>query len=151
MAIFRDDPYGSFNYRVTISPQSGDDIRGGFSDVTGLSSETAHAEYREGTDPTNRPRKVLTTYKVGDVTLKRGMLGSLDIFQWVDKARRGDPAARATVMIELRTEANKDTVASWKLENARPTKWTGPTLAAKGGTDVAMEELVLICEDIHFE
>jgi hypothetical protein len=31
-----------------------------------------------------------------------------------------------------------------------PIKWTGPTLAAKGGADVAMEELVLSAEKIEF-
>ena len=31
-----------------------------------------------------------------------------------------------------------------------PMKWTGPTLAAKGGADVAMEELVLSAEKIEF-
>lgn len=151
MAIFRDDPYGAFNYKVTITPASGDEIRGGFSDVSGLNTEIQHADYREGTDAGNFPRKVLTTYKVGDVTLKRGLIGSLDIFKWVDKARRGEPDSKAAVVIELRSEANRETVATWKLLNARPTKWSGPTLAAKGGTDVAMEELVLLCEDIHYE
>ena len=150
MAIQRDDPYGAFNYKVTITPTSGDSIRAGFSDVTGLNSEIAHADYREGTDHANHPRKVLTTYKVGDVTLKRGLAGGLDVFKWVDKARKGDPDAKAAVVVELHSENNKDAVATWKLTNARPTKWTGPTLAAKGGTDVAMEELVLCCEDIEF-
>src|SRR3954466_1646538 len=125
MAIQRDDPYGPFNYKVTIMPVSGDSIRGGFSDVSGLNAEIAHADYREGTDAANHPRKVLTTYKVGDVTLKRGLVGSLDIFAWVDKARKGDTAARAKVVIELRAENNKDVVATWELTNARPTKWTG--------------------------
>ena len=30
-------------------------------------------------------------------------------------------------------------VMRWDLVNARPMKWTGPTLAGKGGSDVAME------------
>jgi phage tail-like protein len=150
MAIQREDPYGAFNFKVTITPGSGDTIRAGFSDVSGLNAEIAHADYREGTDAGNFPRKVLTTYKVGDVSLKRGIIGSVDIFKWVDKARKGEPSAKAAVVIELRSENNKETVATWKLVNARPTKWTGPTLASKGGTDLAMEELVLTCEDIEF-
>jgi hypothetical protein len=40
-------------------------------------------------------------------------------------------------------------VVTWKLFNAMPIKWTGPTLTAKGGTDVAMEELVLAVEHIE--
>jgi hypothetical protein len=40
---------------------------------------------------------------------------------------------------------------TWRLMNARPIKYTGPTLNAKGGTDVAMEELVLACESLSVE
>ena len=42
-------------------------------------------------------------------------------------------------------------VVTWKLINAMPTKWTGPTLTAKGGSDVAIEELVLAVEYIEQE
>ena len=39
----------------------------------------------------------------------------------------------------------------WVLVNARPTKFTGPTLAGKGGSDVAMEEIVVSIESFEFE
>ncbi len=150
MAIERDDPYGVFNYKVLIEagPVT---VRGAFSDVSGLSTELQYAEYRDGTDPRNRPRKIPTTFKVGDITLKRGVIGATDLFEWVEKVRAGEPDTRATVLIELKDENNDVTVCTWKLEGARPMKWTGPTLAAKGGTDVAMEELVLCAEDLHFQ
>ncbi len=90
-------------------------------------------------------------YKAGDVTLKRGMIASLDLWNWVNQVRRGNMEARATVVIELMSEDRASTVAQWKLINARPSKWTGPTLAAKGASDVAMEELTLVCEDLEFE
>jgi phage tail-like protein len=47
-------------------------------------------------------------------------------------------------------EAHTGPVMTWKLTNARPMKYTGATLNAKG-TDVAMEELVLSCEKIEVE
>ncbi|HQE40715.1 MAG TPA: phage tail protein, partial [Zoogloea sp.] len=102
-------------------------------------------------DAANRPRKVPLMYKAGDVTLKRGMIASLDLWNWVNQVRRGNMDARATVVIQLLSEDHAATVASWKLINARPSKWTGPTLAAKGASDVAMEELTLVCEDLEFE
>jgi phage tail-like protein len=126
-------------------------VRGAFSEVTGLGTEVTFAEYREGTDPSNRPRKVPLTYKATDVTLKRGLIGSLDLWQWTDLVRKGDQSARATVVIKLLSEDREQTVATWKLLNVRPSKWTGPSLNAKGGSDVAMEELALTCEDIEFE
>jgi hypothetical protein len=42
-------------------------------------------------------------------------------------------------------------VCSWTLLAAQPKKWVGPTLAGKGGTDVAMEELHLVAEQIEFQ
>lgn len=149
MAIQRDDPYAAFNYRVTITTKAGLEIRGAFSDVSGLSTEVTYADYREGTDAANHGRKVPTTYKVGDITLKRGVIGSLDLYQWMDLVRKGNMDAKATVVIELRAENGTDVVCTWQLSNARPSKWTGPTLGAKS-TEVAMEELALVCEDLVF-
>ena len=37
------------------------------------------------------------------------------------------------------------------LRNAQPKKWVGPTLAAKGGGEVAMEELQLVAEQIAYQ
>ena len=53
-------------------------------------------------------------------------------------------------MVKLRSEDPTSTTAvvSWKLVGAMPIKWTGPTFNAKGGSDVAMEELVLSVETI---
>ena len=108
-----------------------------------------YAEYREGTDAGNHSRRIPTVYKVGDITLKRGLIGSLDLYKWIDLVRKGDPSARATVLIELRNEGGQETIATWQLSGARPSKWTGPTMGAKS-TEVAMEELTLVCEDLIF-
>jgi phage tail-like protein len=151
MATKRDDPYGAFNYRVTISPEAGNEVLGGFSEVSGLGTEVTYADYRDGTDARNRVRKIPLTYKANDITLKRGLIASLDLWQWTELVRTGDQGARATVVIELQSEDNQSTVATWRLVNARPSKWTGPTLSAAGGSEVAMEELGLVCEDIEFE
>ncbi len=150
MAIERTDPYGAFNFQVTILPQSGGEIKAAFSDVSGLSNEITYSDYREGTDQLNAPRKIPNTYKAGDVTLKRGLVGSRNLWKWTDQTRKGDPNSRAKVIVELLAEDGSGPVASWELSGARPSSWTGPTLAAKGGGEVAMEELTLVCENIKF-
>jgi phage tail-like protein len=38
-------------------------------------------------------------------------------------------------------------VNAWRLENARPLKWTGPSLNA-ASNDVAMEELELVYDEL---
>ena len=94
-------------------------------------------------------RKIDGIYKAGDVTLKRGVMGADSFFTWIRDVRDGVQAnMRATVTIELLDEAHTGTVMTWILTSAFPNKYTGPTLNAKGGTDVAMEELVLVCEKI---
>lgn len=94
-------------------------------------------------------RKVANTFKQEDVTLKRGLIGSTDLFQWVKEVRDGADGRR-TVTITVLDEA-RNQVASFKLVNAQPKKWVGPTLAAKGGGEVAMEELHLTHEGITYE
>lgn len=141
----RPTPYGAFNFEISFGGTS----FGGFSDVSGLTTEFTMAEYREGSDPVNHVRKVPGIYKAGDVTLKRGIVSSKIIWEWIEAVRKsGVNGRKEYVQISLLDEARK-TVQSWKLLNVTPMKFTGPTLAAKGGGDVAMEELVLSAEDIQ--
>ena len=152
MAVQRDNPYGAFNFLVALGGDqgSGDEgsIIGGFSDVSGLGFEVQYAEYRNGNEKVNTVRKVQNTFKNTDVTLKRGLVGSTDLADWLKDIREGTIDPR-TVTITLLDEARKP-VATWKLLFAQATKWTGPTLAAKGGTETAMEELVLCHQGIEY-
>lgn len=143
----REYPYGAFNFRVEID---NGETMGGFSDVSGLNNEMTIAEYRNGNEKENHVRKVPGMHKVGDVTLKRGIISSKDLWSWVTDVRRNGPSAKKEVKIVLKDEAGAD-VQSWKLRGVIPMKYTGPTLAGKGGTDVAMEELVLSAEAIEIE
>jgi phage tail-like protein len=152
MAELRDIPYGVFNYLVNLGDQSEGTAQGGFSEVSGLNAEITVAEYRNGNDPVNYVKKLPAISKAGDVTLKRGVIGAGNLYTWLDQARSGDPAAkRPVVEVKLKNEdpTSSGAVVTWKLINAMPIKWTGPTLTAKGGSDVAIEELVLSVEHIE--
>lgn len=140
--IQRDTPYGAFNFTVDL----GTGVAGGFSDVSGLVTEMTVSEYRNGSDAENHVRKIPGVHKVGDVTLKRGLIGSLELFDWMKQTRTDGYKAKRTVVIHLQDEARSGPVATWRLQGAMPLKYTGPTLAGKGGGDVAMEELVLSVE-----
>lgn len=154
MAVPRSTPYNAFNFRVTVD-RFGDagSFTAGFQEVSGLGNEITIAEYRNGNEPENHVRKIPGMNKSTDVTLKRGVIGSLNIFTWIKETREGTliQEPRPTVKIELMNEAHTEPVMTWLLTNAVPMKYTGPTLNAKGGTDVAMEELVLACEKIDVE
>ncbi|MDA8128552.1 MAG: phage tail protein [Betaproteobacteria bacterium] len=138
----RTTPYGAFNYLVNFD---GGELFGGFSDVSGIGTEITVAEYRNGNDVENHVRKLGGVHKVSDVTLKRGILNSKTLFDWIGKARTSGPAAQKSVTITLLDESQKP-VQSWVLRGVIPMKYTGPTLAGKGGGDVAMEEVVLSAE-----
>jgi phage tail-like protein len=142
-------PYGAFNFLVNLNgPIGPDEPLGGFSDVSGLGTEMTVAEYRNGNDAENHVRKVPGVHKVSDVTLKRGIVNSADLWEWIGQVRRSGPLAQRNVVITLRDETGSD-VQSWTLRGVVPLKYTGPTLAAKGGGDVAMEELVLSAEALE--
>lgn len=153
MATFRKNPYGAFNFLVSLggSQGTGDEgeIVGGFSDVSGLGNEVQYSEYRNGNEKANTVRKVPNSFKVDDVTLKRGIVGSTDLFEWLKTVREGTADPR-TVIITLLDEARQE-IARWELLQAQPKKWTGPTLAAKGGGEVAMEELSFVTESIEYK
>ena len=143
-------PYSAFNFLVNINgPVGPEEPLGGFAEASGLGTEITIAEYRNGNEAENHVRKIPGTHKVSDVTLKRGIVNSQDLWDWIDEVRRSGPAGQREVVITLRDEAGQD-VQSWMLHNVVPMKYTGPTLAGKGDGEVAMEELVLAAEGIDF-
>lgn len=153
MSQFRETPYSVFNFLVNLDDGTEGEIAGGFSEVSGLNSEVTVAEYRNGNAPVNYVSKIPAIHKAGDVTLKRGVIGAENIYGWLNQVRQGDVTAKRNVTIKLKNEdpTSSSAVVTWKLINAMPIKWTGPTLTAKGGSDVAIEELVLAVEHIEQE
>jgi len=146
----RTTPYLGFNFIVALQTGGGTDPVGGFSDVSGLNTEITVAEYRAGNYAEHHSAKIPSIFKTGDVTLKRGVVKNPDITDWIEQVRTtGIAGKRDSVVITLLDETRQP-VASWTLRSVMPLKWTGPTLAAKGGADVAMEELVLSSEKIEF-
>lgn len=140
-------PYPAYNYIVKI-PKYGrdpDKLLGGFSDVSGLETDIHISEYRDGNEAEPHVRKIPGSHKVGDVTLKRGVVDTSDLWKWITDARTIGVGAQVDVIVTLRDEA-ANPVQQWTLRNAVPMKYTGPTLAGKGQGEVAMEELVLSVE-----
>ncbi|HYG59805.1 MAG TPA: phage tail protein [Symbiobacteriaceae bacterium] len=149
MAEFRERPYSQFNFLVDLGTDTAS-AQAGFQEVSGLGMEITVAEYRNGNEKTNAPRKITGLHKVPDITLKRGVIGSLDLYEWLNEVRLGSDKALRDIAIHLQNEEHTATVMTWKLKFARPIKYTGPSLSGKG-TDIAIEELVLACEGIELE
>lgn len=150
MAVLRERPYVQFNFLVDLGTGNTEGPEAGFQEVSGIGMEVTVAEYRNGNEKENSVRKITGLNKTTDVTMKRGVIGSLNLYQWLNQIRNGDQNAFRTVVIHLQNEDHTAIVQSWKLLRARIIKHTSGPLSAKG-TDVAMEEIVLAYERLEME
>lgn len=150
MAVLRERPYAPFNFLVDLGDGVTEGPQAGFQEVSGLSTEVAVLEYRNGNSKENSVMKITGLNKASDVTLKRGVIGSLALYQWLDQIRNGDQGALRTVNIQLLSEDHAQVVQSWRLLRARIIKHTSGPLNARGH-EVAVEEIVLACERLEME
>src|SRR5215471_9310418 len=99
MAVLRERPYVQFNFLVDLGTGSTDGPQAGFQEVSGIGTELTVAEYRNGNAKENSPIKIVGLAKVNDVTLKRGIIGALDLYQWLNDIRNGNVNAMRNVTI----------------------------------------------------
>jgi len=139
-----------FNFLVDLGTGSTEGPEAGFQEVSGVGMEVTVSEYRTGNSRENSVMKITGLNKSTDVTLKRGVIGSLSLYNWLNQIRNGDQAALRTVTVQMQNEDHTQVVMTWKLLRARIIKHTSGPFNAKG-TDVAMEELVLAYERLEME
>jgi phage tail-like protein len=150
MAVLRDRPYHQFNFLVDLGTGDTAGVEAGFSECSPIEFEVSVAEYRNGNDRGNAVQKITGLQKATDVTLKRGVIGSLNLYRWLDEIRNGDQNALRTVVIQLQNEDHTEVVMTWKLLRARIIKHVSGPLNAKG-TDVAIEQITLAYERLEIE
>jgi phage tail-like protein len=150
MAVLRDRPYVQFNFLVDLGTGTTDGVEAGFQECSNIGMEVTVSEYRTGNSKENSVRKITGLNKSTDVTLKRGVIGSLNLYRWLDDIRNGNQMAERTVVIQLQNEDHTAVVQTWKLLRARIIKHVSGPMNAKG-TDVAMEELTLAYERLEME
>jgi phage tail-like protein len=150
VAVLRENPYPQFNFLVNLGTGDSEGPEAGFQECSGISMSVDVIEYRNGNDRENSTRKITGLNRVSDVTLRRGVIGSLNLYQWLDQIRNGDAGATRTVTIQLQNEDHTLIVMTWKLLRARIIKHTSGPLNAKG-TDVAIEEITLAYERLEIE
>ena len=137
----RVDPYKDFRFQVEI-----DGIASSrFLECTGLGSEVAVIEYREGGDPT-AVRKLPGRASFSDITLKRGITESRDLYDWHRSLLQGQNDRHNGKIILL--DDGGAEVVRWVFREAWPRKWEGPELNAMNN-EVAIETFVLTCESIE--
>src|SRR6516164_180028 len=150
MATLRNHPYVSFNFLVDLGTGTTEGAEAGFEEVILPEVWLDVIEYRDGNQKENSVRKLTGLDHVGNAVLKRGLIGSLNLYQWYDDIRNGTQKALRNVLIHLQNEDHTAIVQTWKLMHARVVglKW-GPFRAK--GDDVAVEYMVLACERLEVE
>jgi len=150
MAVVRDRPYTQFNFLVDLGNGTTDGPHAGFQEVSAISTEVAVTEYRNGNSKELSAIKITGLNKATDVTMKRGVIGALDLYNWLNDIRNGNQNALRTVTVQLQSEDRSLVVQTWKLLRARIVKYTSGPLNGKGN-DVAIEEIVLAYERLELE
>src|SRR5258708_34645949 len=100
MATFRERPYVQFNFLVDLGNGNTNGPEAGFQEVSGIGMEVTVSEYRTGNHKENSVMKITGLNKSTDVTLKRGVIGSLNLNQWLNAVRSGDSKGFRTVPIQ---------------------------------------------------
>lgn len=139
----RNDPVRNFRFRLEIDGLQA----AAFSEATIADTVTEPIDYREGTDPMH-VRKLSGLTKFGNITLKRGITDSLEIYNWHKAIIAGQiQSNRKQVAIVVVDEAGTDK-ARFVVSEAWPTKYDPSALNAKGN-EVLIELLELVNEGIE--
>jgi phage tail-like protein len=121
-------------------------VSGAFRECTGLGSENEVVEYKaSGPKGELVIKKVPGRLKWNNITLKRGITDTMDMWQWRKLIEQGNvTSARKNGTITMYSTDGK-AIAKWNFINAWPSKITGPSVNA-GENAVAIEELELTHE-----
>ena len=103
MAVLRDHPYGEFNFLVDLGTGATEGPEAGFQECSAIGMEVEVIEYRNGNDKLNSVRKLTGLNKAHDVTLKRGVIGSLGLYQWLNQIATATRRGRARSASSSRT------------------------------------------------
>src|ERR1700694_1271615 len=115
MATLRERPYVQFNFLVDLGTGNTGGAEAAFQEISGIGMEVTVSEYRAGNFKENSVMKITGMNKSTDVTMKRGVIGSLNLYSWLNDIRNGNQAALRTVTIQLQNEDHTEVVTTWKL------------------------------------
>jgi phage tail-like protein len=141
----RDDPYGAANFVVEIDgvPTLG------FSVVILPEGRLDEVEYRNGGDTDRQPRTLLERPHATNAVLRRGVDGSMALFEWWRQSRDGQPGIARNISVTLLDEQRQPQLV-WRLHNCRPAaQGYTPLDAASDGPLIEWIELVVERVDVE--
>ena len=138
----RNDPYKAFNFLVEIDGVT----RAGFSEASGLESETTVIEYRAGNEHVTRKLPGLTRY--ANIVLRRGVTQDRELWDWRKNIVDGNPDRRNGSIILL--DDQRQQVVRWNFREGWISKWQGPAFNAKAN-EVAIETIEIAHEGLELD
>jgi len=126
-------------------------LSGYFTECNGIGSENEVIEHKVVDEQGHEiSRKIPGRLKWSDITLKRGITSSLDIWAWRQNVVEGKVSdARKNVSIQM-LDREYTPVAVWHLNNCWPSKVTGPSMKSDSN-EFGVEEVVLVHEGMYRE
>ena len=143
----REDPLVASHFALEVQGT----ITGYFTECSGIGSENEvvvqNVVNEKGVEVV---LKVPGRLKWGDITLKRGITSSLDLWEWRTMVEEGNVAgARKDGSIVMFDQALAE-VARWNFNQAWPSKLSGPA-PKSDGNEFVVEELTIVHEYIKRE
>ena|SRR5438067_8919382 len=126
----------------------GSKLQGAFRECTIVSAEHEPAEYKFADDGGAPAYYAIPgRMKFGHLTLKRGLTNDMSAWTWRKEVEDGHVTTARTNGSILMLDQDGTPMAEFNFTNAWPLKVSGPTPNANS-SDLAMEEVELICEQI---
>jgi phage tail-like protein len=142
----RKDPYANYNFVVEMDGK----IVAGFREASGLDSSVEVIDYREGGDRFFPNRKLPGKVTYVNLVLKTGVTDDTALYDWHKQWVTADAAAKRRLIRVVLQDRGGNEKRSWKVREAWPAKWTGPTFNAEAH-EVAIQTLELAHEGIDLE
>lgn len=155
MTLITPDPLLTFQFVVEVGGSgmfASHRISGYFTELGGLSDQQEVIEYQYF-DPATKRDKVIVVpgrWIRSNVTLKRGVTYYMEFWDWRELVKQSKiDEARDTVTITMYNRLHI-AAATWILENAWPSKLSGPEFDT-ANSEVGIEELTIEFDNIYRE
>lgn len=142
MAVISERPYRNSNFLVDLGRGDSRSLVAGFSEVIFPDFIVDQPEVHQRPHMAPQPVERADVAAANRLVLKRGVMGSMDLYAWWDEARKGKAPRQGTVKVELLGEDQSTVVLTWRFDNVRPVSLSySPLRAMDGG--ILMETLIL--------
>jgi phage tail-like protein len=155
-ALAPSNPLPGFNFAVAFAETTGvsaaiasGGVRqtiAGFQEISGLGATVEIQDYKEGGRNDFR-HKFATALNFENITFRRGVALTPDLWNWFNQVRRGSYGARRSILI-AHLASDFEVGFVWYIARALPTKYTGPSWNSSQSA-VAIESLEVAHEGLE--